>query len=337
MRILTVQRTLIAWEFPLLAALLGCSSVANAPSDLGSSHTSSEYAEYTPVIEPHVPVMLEQLGKIRFSPVNESSGLARSVRFPGVFWTHNDSGDWARIFAIRPDGSIVRPARQRAFSGIHVKGAGNADWEDIASGPDGTLYIGSFGNNANKRRDLGIYVVPEPDPTLDMETEPARFLPFIYPDQDGFPPTKMNFDCEALFFADGSLYLLTKHRSDSKTKLYRLPSLEDETTQTIELMGSLNISGMVTGADATPDGKRISILTYGSIWVFESDTPGNWFSGKGASLLFMNGLLCEGICFDGDSLLITNEQRSVFRVPLASLHPLRDMKVDYSRVAVPGP
>ena len=44
------------------------------------------------------------LGHIANGAVIESSGLAAGVRSPGVWYTHNDSGDTARFFAMGSDG-----------------------------------------------------------------------------------------------------------------------------------------------------------------------------------------------------------------------------------------
>ena len=42
--------------------------------------------------------------RLRDPRIVEASGLAVSRRHPGVLWTHNDSGDPARLFAVGADG-----------------------------------------------------------------------------------------------------------------------------------------------------------------------------------------------------------------------------------------
>ena len=50
---------------------------------------------------------------------------------------------------------------------------------------------------------------------------------FFYPEQRNSQIKKQkNFDAEALFWDSGSLYLLTKHRSDMSTTLYTVPIQE---------------------------------------------------------------------------------------------------------------
>ena len=46
-------------------------------------------------------------GTIAFDPLNEISGLAVSRAHPGVIWTHNDSGDTPRMFAIGGAGAFL--------------------------------------------------------------------------------------------------------------------------------------------------------------------------------------------------------------------------------------
>ena len=88
--------------------------------------------------------------------IQESSGLV--VESPNVFWTHNDSGDKARLYQFDSTGVLRRT--------IVVKSATNAsnvDWEDIAlDAAKRNFYIGDFGNNGQSRKDLVIYKIPIP-------------------------------------------------------------------------------------------------------------------------------------------------------------------------------
>ncbi|RYG42513.1 hypothetical protein EON79_18735, partial [bacterium] len=51
------------------------------------------------------------IARIALPVIDEGSGIVASRRYPGVFWTHNDSGDAARFFAIKADGTAVMPKR----------------------------------------------------------------------------------------------------------------------------------------------------------------------------------------------------------------------------------
>ncbi|MES2464113.1 MAG: hypothetical protein V4671_26400, partial [Armatimonadota bacterium] len=58
-----------------------------------------------------VPVhALTPVLQVTHPPVEEMSGIVKSVRYPNVFWIHNDSGDEPRLFAIRTDGSVIMPS-----------------------------------------------------------------------------------------------------------------------------------------------------------------------------------------------------------------------------------
>jgi hypothetical protein len=74
----------------------------------------------------------------------------------------------------------------------------------------------------------------------------------------------------------------------------------------------------------TPERKQLAVLTYSDAWLFKAQAPGiQYFSGNIYRLPIIAGQ-CEGICFDGDALLISNEQRELFRLPLQQLEPYAD-------------
>lgn len=276
---------------------------------------------------PQVPPReLQPSGYIQEPAINESSGLAQSDQYPGVFWTMNDSGDQARLFAIREDGSLVRPEDEKPYHGIRVKGAKNIDWEDIAKGPNGTLLIADVGNNANKRRDLVVYVVPEPDPTKDREVSVIQEIPVFYPEQKDFPPRNNNFDCEGVFYFGNDLYFVTKHRADRLCALYRLPyptanSLpKDSQGYPLQLLDFYNLRGMVTAADSYQS-RKVAVLTYGSVWVFDSAGPDSFnYQEPLSNCVYWQPIRAkqsESIAFiDADTLLIGNEQRDLYVLPV---------------------
>ena len=251
---------------------------------------------------------LESVGTLAAPAINESSGLVASSVHEGVYWTHNDSGDSARIFPVYIDGRSVEGFEE----GIIVEGARNRDWEDIASDGKGNLIIGACGNNGNQRRDLSLLIVPEPDVTTGSQTVTLeKKIPFAYPDQKAFPPEKRNFDCEAVFYADGHLYLLTKHRSDRDTKLYRI----DESAEgNLVYLETYPIGGMVTAADAQDD--KLAVLTYDDLFIFTRKEEGSaWLRGNVVKTPIA-ARQSEAVCFTPEgAILITNEQRDIFTLP----------------------
>ncbi len=265
------------------------------------------------------PVTLVPYGNLSFSPIDESSGLVKSRLWHNVFWTHNDAGDEPRIFPVKRDGRIIKPEWAEEYAGVKVPDAVNIDWEDIATDNDGNLIIGAFGNNSNTRRDLGVYLIKEPFPSQAIATRISLKIPFYYPDQESIPPKNKNFDAEAVFWAKGKIYIFTKHRGDDFTKLYRLDSMNPFKPNPLPSIGVFDIKGQVTGADASPDGNRLAVLTYNAVWLFEVSGPSDeYFNGK-ILWLPIEAKQCEGICFDGNKLIISNEQRDLFELPIDNL------------------
>ncbi len=276
------------------------------------------------IILPEIePVELQPYAKIDFSEVNEASGLVKSRLWEGVFWTHNDSGDEARIFPINKDGAILKPEWMKKYVGIQIPDAVNVDWESIATDDKGHLYIGDFGNNSNTRRDLIIYVIEEPYPTQTVVTNTKERILYYYPDQKSVPAEQYNYDAEAMFWKDGKIYILTKHRAGTSTKLYRLDTVKSMEKKPAKLIDKFNIQGQVSGADVSPDGRKLAVLTYASVWLFEiSINSDNYFDGK-ISWLPYKAEHCEAICIDGDELIIVNERGDLFRLEEDNLIALR--------------
>ena len=256
--------------------------------------------------------------------LSEVSGIVRSVRDATRFWVHNDSGDSARIFAIKANGTLVKE--------VKVEGAKNVDWEDLTIG-GGNLYVADLGNNGNARKNLGVYVFPEPDPARDASAKP-RFLPVVYPDQASFPPTFMRFDCEAVFWFKGKLHALTKHRlpggtfPESATNLYRMDTqFQDKPNRLKKLDSKVDMKGWVTAADMSPDGRYLAVLTHmpiASIWIFDTQGVGDKLLSKPVRWVeIRNAKQCEAICWNGrEELLIANEQRDLFKVKLSQVPKL---------------
>ncbi len=256
--------------------------------------------------------------------IRELSGWTRSQRDPSLRWAHGDSGTQATLFAVDDAGRI--------HARVHLLDVANVDWEDITLHA-GELYLGDIGNNGQSRRDLVVYRLPEPDPRGgDQSLRPSARIPWHFPDQREFPASVANFDAEALFWARGDLYLLSKHRADTATTLYRFGALEadaGERGESVELErladfevggAELEHGGMVTAAEVDADGRKLAVLTYHALFVFDVDHEGPLLSRLESRLDFDMSKLdqCEALTWDGDRVLIANESGRVFRVDAAT-------------------
>jgi hypothetical protein len=244
--------------------------------------------------------------------VDESSGIVASRTYPGIFWTHEDNGYSNNIYAVDATGDFVFKT--------DVSGSKNVDWEDIAIDDEGFLYIADTGNNTNDRKDLLVYKVKEPNPYDEAATASVESrIRFRYPGQQAFPdPLDLNYDSEALFYADETLYLLTKNRSDTTTDLYRFPSLSSTVEVELEFVSSFELTydlqsegSKVTAADVHPDENCLAVLAYHAIILFERPAQGDdWLSvhRKTIGLDQSISLQAEGITFFEDHLVFTNEE-----------------------------
>ena len=275
---------------------------------------------------------LQPIARIEPEVIDESSGIIKSKSYPDTYWTLNDSGGEAAIYPITIEGKGIQTdwekSRMKPFTGIQIPNTVNIDWEDIALDGNGNLIIGAFGNNNNFRKDLAIYIVPEPDPRNAWMTRSLKTITFHYPDQKDFPPKKSlrNFDCEAVFTYQGKIYLLTKHRGNNKTKLYRFDRMEIGENNPLTLLDEFNlIDSMVTAADVSPDQSKLAVLTYKSVWIFEPGEEGSDDFFKGNIHWYpIKARQCEAICWDNNNeLIITNEQRDIFKIYLKDFKKLR--------------
>ena len=107
-------------------------------------------------VDATVPALasITTIGSLRAPGLIEASGVVRSTRSDNAFWSQNDSGNEADLFAYDSTGASLGVAR--------VAGARNRDWEAIAIGPctEGScVYIGDVGDNGARREQVTIWRV----------------------------------------------------------------------------------------------------------------------------------------------------------------------------------
>jgi len=207
-----------------------------------------------------------QLGVLQDAAVNESSGIVASRANPGLFWTHNDSGDGPFVYAFD---------RQGKSRGVwRVSGASARDWEDIAAGPGpepnrSYLYAGDIGDNGSKRTTIEIYRFVEPTivpadaaarKSKPLLTAAAETIRLRYPDG--------SHDAETLLVhpVSGDVYVITKELLGSAGVYKAKAPLDPQRTVTLTHAGDISIpsllGGFVTGGDISPDGRRVAICDY---------------------------------------------------------------------------
>ncbi len=269
-------------------------------------------------------VPLHLVAKLGEGPAKENSGMVKSRRHHDVYWLHNDSGDKPRVYAINSQGRTYR-TDNAAEPGVLLTDAVNVDWEDIAVDDRGHLIVADVGNNHNDRQDLTLYVLPEPDP-LAEQADVERKIVIRYPDQAEFPAGEdhFNFDCEAIFTIEDDIYLLSKHRSDEWTSLYRLDPDADE-VGLLTYVDRFNTHGGVVAADCSPNGLELIVATYQSLWLFErADKTESFFDGDVSWGRLLSKQI-EAVTFqDSQTLLLADEQLgALYRVDLRDLIPVQ--------------
>ena len=239
----------------------------------------------------------QPVGKYTHPDIRESSGIVASQQFEGVYWTLNDSGNPATLYATKRNGELIRE--------IAVKGSGNFDWEALGIDDKNQLWIGEIGNNSRMRFDLKVVVVAEPDPFTETEATVIVSYPYRYPDE--------NVDAEGLFIVNGLPYIVSKEQE--RAILYRFPTLEPDTKQTLIRVGEFADAGLVTGAGVSDDGTRLAVCTYDALWIYH-DPSGNLAQMiQGTPWHLRHSFYGEAVCFDGDDLVLTNEARDIYAVP----------------------
>ncbi|REJ82960.1 MAG: T9SS C-terminal target domain-containing protein [Bacteroidetes bacterium] len=204
------------------------------------------------------------------SQIHESSGLD----FTGgaSFWTHNDGYGDNKLYKVSNTGVLSRT--------VTVQGATNKDWEDLTHDAGRNyMFIGDFGNNANDRRDLRIYKTIYPSIT-SSNTITAEVINFSYPDQTAFPSPWMNFDAEGFFHFNGKLYIFSKPDVNAMgyIKMYSVPDIAG--TYVATLVDSFYTNDRVTGADISPDGSSVILMTNSRLHLFRNFTGDKFFSGQ---------------------------------------------------------
>lgn len=250
--------------------------------------------------------------------LTESSGVSASARSDEVLFTHNDSGDGARLFAVDTrTGDTVGT--------VEVEGARADDWEDMARGltADGrpALFLADIGDNFKRRPAVVVYEIEEPAAVVGTVTAKVRV-------RHELRYTDGAHDAETLLVdpRTRAMVVLTKDR-EGVSGVYRA----DAGSPTLFHIADIDFAKLVerpgayakaaTGGDISPDGRRVVVRT--PFEAFEWDVaPGALafaFNNPPRRIPLPAVEQGEAIAYtrDGRSLVVTSEGRNapVHRLP----------------------
>ena len=266
-------------------------------------------------------VQAVQAGWLEDEELTESSGLDRSWRNPGVFWTLNDSGGRPVLYALDETG------RKRAR--LQISSAVNLDWEDLACGPDEQgrpcLYVGDIGDNLRVRPAIQIYQILEPElppgySEIDAEAESVRIWNAAYPGE------RRNAETLVVHPRTGQMHVLTKDENGG-SELFALPPKWPGTTcQTLHSVGRVIFpaieqagkrpqdNAMATAGAISADGDRLVVSTYSGL--YEWTLPPTGLTAEALAKVPSRILVpltrqMEAVCYGGDgrTLFFTSEHR----------------------------
>lgn len=281
-----------------LAALVTAASLVTACTGNGDpGHSRAPASAKLGYSKPRI------VGRIQAPDLIETSGIDASYRYRGVYWAVNDSGNAPVLYCLKVTGEPC---------GAWNVAAGAVDWEDIAvvPGPLGStnVFIADIGDNEQARNSVTIQGVSEPDPAATTEgTLTPETIALTYPDGP--------HDAEALIVdpRSGSLYVITKSYS-ANAFVFR-GSARGPSRQTLEKVATLparGVFGTPTGADLSPDGKRLVVITYGGGFELIGEKGGGFdsiWSGERIGVDLGSGEQPEAVAYSstGRAIISTSE------------------------------
>jgi hypothetical protein len=203
-----------------------------------------------------------ELFTFRDPRIAESSGIVAAATRDDVVFTHNDSGDTARFFAVDRHGCTI---------GVFTAPAVEAtDWEDMARGPGSSLWLGDIGDNNATRDEIAVHRFDEPAAGASS-------------DGSGCPPATEQAIAAASYrlrFEDGphdaetllvdprtsQIFIITK--SLTVGALYAAPNpLDADDVNVLRKVADVGPPAFATGGDISPDGRSVAVRNYWEIGI----------------------------------------------------------------------
>ena len=237
----------------------------------------------------------------RYSPIEdrnirEASGLVKSklnsdvkTHKHAIFWTHNDSGDRARVFAIRVGGGapgssnvVEETADVSVVAEVTILNAGARDWEDLAlwqDRDDGMKQKLCAGDIGSYRGEVVIYCFPEPKLSSNYKNvsfTKKEYLKVSYTEKIRLRyPSNEKHDAETLLVDPHTAqFLIVTKKNNNKGGLYvsePIRSLSRSTSNALKFIRKIKLYGTssgATGGDISWSGKKIVLKSYGR-YVYE--------------------------------------------------------------------
>lgn len=235
--------------------------------------------------------------------INEASGVARSYKLPGRYYTHNDSGDTARFWRFDLKGRLEGPWT--------LKGAEAIDWEDMASAKIGGrayLYFADIGDNALKRKSVQVYRVEEPGAVQGEIAKVDRF-DLTYPDKPH------NAEAFMVHPKTGEFVIVTKVMGEAP-QVFGLDGGKAPGKYRLALRGTIPLQGpalssqLITGGDISADGRHVVIRNYISAQEFPAEKRlTGWYKSGSKLVVLRPERQGEAICYslDGKRLITASE------------------------------
>jgi hypothetical protein len=249
--------------------------------------------------------------------ITESSGLAVSPSHPAVLWTHADSGNPPRLFALARSGKVAATLR--------LTGVPDVDWEALAAFRDAAgrslLAVGDLGDNLGERAVVEVDVVAEPPQLRNARVAPLLRLRLRYPDGPRDAETLLVDPVRRrMFVVSKGLMGSAVYAVPASAWNGTAPSRPTVRSATLVRVGRVPLV-LVTDGTVTPSG-TVLLRTYGELAVLDPpplDT-GSPLLVPRATTVPPSQLQGEGLALapDGRSVLLSSEGAGepVLRFPL---------------------
>lgn len=210
---------------------------------------------------------------------DEASGIAASSSVPGAYFLVGDETGTDQLVAVSDDGAVIGRIGVDGMSADNAEALGSGDCgttplpEPESSSGQRCLYVGDFGDNAERRDSVVILRLAEPDlVTPPTDPVPSDEWTYTYPDGPQ--------NAEALLVdGNGSLLIVTKPSDGKAHRIYRAEPGGGELTFVREFRPpeprlprrTLFTGNVVTDAVSAPG--RVLLLTYDEVQQFTAPDP----------------------------------------------------------------